>query len=108
MKNKNNSWSFWKDIILKKDGTVNMRQLKKELSDFYFIIKQVPKVYCHITDNRMSKVNYHADTVIQVADECLQEKIKETVLDMIEDMRTEGVITQNISKTLVGYTSKYF
>lgn len=44
-------------------------------------MEQVPKVYCHITGNRMSKVMYHADTVISVADDYFQEQLDEAVKD---------------------------
>lgn len=60
---------FWKPIIENPDGTINLEQLKKELADFSVCMSEVPKVYCHITGNRLSYVNYPAATVISVADE---------------------------------------
>jgi len=39
-------------------------QIGKELADFRFIIDQVPRVYMHITGQRMSKATYYADSVI--------------------------------------------
>jgi hypothetical protein len=60
---------FWKPIICNEDGSINMEQLKKELADFSFVMREVPKVYCHITGNRLSKVNYRAETVIAEADQ---------------------------------------
>ena len=64
---------FWKPIICNEDGSINMEQLKKELADFSFIMEQVSKVYCHITDYRLSKVNYRAETVIAAADRRYEE-----------------------------------
>jgi hypothetical protein len=55
---------FWKDIVCNEDESVNIEQLKKELSDYSFILRQVPKVYSHITNGTLSKVNYKAETVI--------------------------------------------
>ena len=54
--------SFWKDIVEDKNGNINKEQLIKELSDFYFIMEEVPKVYCEFTG--LSKLMYSADTVI--------------------------------------------
>lgn len=76
---------FWKEIVCNPDGSINVEQVKKELSDFSFVIEQVPKVYCHITDSLLSKVMYTADTVIRVADDrynkVLQEELKEAAED---------------------------
>lgn len=75
--------SFWKEIVCNEDGTVNIESVKKELADFSFILEQVPKVYCHITGSRMSKVMYHADTVIGVADQYFEEQLEEAVKDEV-------------------------
>lgn len=61
--------SFWKEIILNEDGTVNLEQVKKELFDFSFMLEQVPKVYYEITGGFLSKPNYYAVDVINKADE---------------------------------------
>lgn len=84
--------SFWKPIVTNEDGTINIKQIKKELHDFSFIMEQVPRVYCHITGNRMSKVMYHADTVISVADDYFQEQLDEAVKD--EKGETSAPLTQ--------------
>jgi flagellar biosynthesis/type III secretory pathway protein FliH len=69
--------SFWKEIVNNDDGTINIEQVKKELADFSFVMEQVPKIYCHITGDKMSKVTYHADDVIREADnhyrQCFEE-----------------------------------
>ena len=64
---------FWKDIVCNDDGSINIEQLKQELADFHYIMEQVPKVYCHITGNLLSYVNYPAETVIRYADEYYEE-----------------------------------
>jgi hypothetical protein len=73
----NKEWeSFWKEHVCNPDGTINLEQLKKELYDFSFVMEQVPKVYCHITGGKLSKVMYPAKTVISVADEYFKEKLE--------------------------------
>lgn len=59
-------WEFWKDIVCNEDGTINIEQLKKELCDFSVMMNEVPKVYCEVTGNVMSKPLYYADDVIAV------------------------------------------
>lgn len=79
--------SFWKPIVSNEDGTINIEQVKKELADFSFVMEQVPKVYCHITGDRMSKVMYRAEDVIRVADDYFNEQLKEALKDELEDLR---------------------
>lgn len=55
---------FWKDIVCNDDGTLNPVAVKNELSDYSFILDQVPKVYSEVTGGRLSYPNYEAETVI--------------------------------------------
>jgi len=59
----NKSKEFWKDIIYK-DGKLNEEAVLRELSDYYAVMQEVPKVYCHITGGLMSKIFYEAQVVI--------------------------------------------
>ncbi len=54
---------FWKGIV-EKDGIIDMERVKRELHDYRFILGEVPKVYCAITGNQLSKPNYPAEVVI--------------------------------------------
>ena len=78
---KQESDKFWKDIIYiksgKNKGKLNEKQVLKELSDYYFVMQEVPKVFCHITNNAMSKINYYASEVISVVDDVLNHLILE-------------------------------
>ena len=67
-------WEFWKEIVCNEDGTINVEQLKKELCDFSLMIGEVPKVYCAVTGNMLSKPTYYADTVISIFDEKYRDK----------------------------------
>lgn len=59
---------FWKPIILNPDGTLNLEQIKKELHDFYTMLKNVPVVYDHVTGGRISKPLTPAEVVCSEAD----------------------------------------
>jgi len=63
---------FWKDIV-EKDGVVDMDQVKKELSNYSMIIKEVSTVYMHVSGGRISNPNTKAYEVISVADEYYSE-----------------------------------
>ena len=74
---------FWKDIV-EVDGVLDMDQLKKELDDFHMVMEQVPSVYCHITDGQLSKCNYSARDVIQIAEDTEENHIQEVITDFLE------------------------
>jgi hypothetical protein len=64
--------SFWKKII-EADGEPSMDQIKRELHDFHTMMEEVPKVYDHVTQSRLSKPLTSADAVIGVHDEIVSE-----------------------------------
>lgn len=72
---------FWKEIVENPDGTLNLDAIKAELHDYWFLLEQVPQVYMHITGDMLSKPNYYASAVIQVADEYTQRLIDEAFED---------------------------
>jgi len=69
--------SLFKDIVENPDGTLNKDQVMRELADYTVILEEVPKVYCHITNGRVSYPNTHANVVIGIADEVEQERWEE-------------------------------
>ena len=64
---------FWKPIFGFR-GLLNFKQVKKELSDFYFLIKEVPKVYYEITDGLISKANTYSFEVMSIYNQILNER----------------------------------
>lgn len=77
--------SFWKEICTNPDGSLNVDQIKKELSDFSFMIGEVPKVYCEITGHKISKPMYSAATVLSAHKDHLEDIAESTKKDDIED-----------------------
>ena len=71
--------SFWKEIVENEDGTINMDQLKKELSDFTLLIANVTKVYCNLTNSKISKPLTDPDVVIAVVEDCFAESFYEKI-----------------------------
>jgi len=86
----------WKEIIYK-DGKLNEEQVLKELSDYAYLIQEVPIVYEQITYGRLSYPNYPAKTVISIHDDLYWDKdiVKEDVKEIlseqsdIEDLKRE-------------------
>ena len=74
---------FWKPII-EASGEPSFDQIMRELSDYKFLMDQASKVYYHVTGGLLSKTNYHAHTVTDVADEHTQKFIDEALEDQKE------------------------
>ena len=55
---------IWLPAILTK-GKPDLKKIKKEIHDLWFIYKQVGAVYSELTGNRLSKPMYYAETIIQ-------------------------------------------
>lgn len=103
---------FWKDIVTNPDGSINLDQLKKELADFSFVMEQVPKVYCHITGNRMSYITYKAEDVIRVADDHFNEQLREAIKDEDEHPRpaappVNSLFYKNEAITFLDWVANY-
>ena len=64
---------FWKEIVENPDGTLNKEQIMKELADFSVLIGNISKIYCYMTGNMVSKPMVHAEVIIQLCEEQLQE-----------------------------------
>lgn len=60
--------TFWRDIVMP-GGELDFDQLRRELHDYHDLLVEVPKVYGHITDGRISKPNTLASSVIGVHDD---------------------------------------
>lgn len=81
---------FWKDICTNEDGTLNLEQIQRELADFHFMIKHVPKVYCTVTGDTLSKPTYDSKTVIKYYENHLNEVVSDRFDEVIEEL--EGMI----------------
>lgn len=80
---------FWESVF-SEDYPFNKENAYKELSDFYFILEQVPKVYCAVTGDRLSKPMYPAKIVIEAYEEDLNkicnDRLKEEMQYILEDI----------------------
>jgi len=61
--------TFWKHLIINEDGSINLENLKRELTDYSTFIGEASKVYAHVTNGNISKPNTSAEDVISVSDD---------------------------------------
>lgn len=60
---------FWREIVERPDGTLDIDQIKRELYDYRDLLHEVPKVYMEITNGVISKPNTTASAVLQLHSE---------------------------------------
>lgn len=100
-----NFQEFWKDIVCNDDGTLNPVAVKNELSDYSFILEQVPKVYSEVTGGMLSYPTYEAETVLQVfRDEFANKMVAlECLEDDWDDVTADCVTNEDYRRALFEY-----
>jgi hypothetical protein len=96
---------FWADIVCNEDGSINMEQVKKELSDYSFMLDEVPKVYSEVTGGLLSKPNYYAESVLSVFRERYADKAWAIRLlpDDWDDITADCVTNEDYKKAIFAY-----
>ena len=93
-------YDFWKEICTYENGVLNLDQIQRELSDYKFLLDNVPIVYSHICG--LSKIMHNAQTIISETDEKYQEYFetmhKEDILSMIDNDMTGEEIKELIKE----------
>lgn len=103
----NADWdNFWKEIVCNEDDTINVEQLKKELSDFSLLMHNVSIVYCHVTGNAISKPLTDPETVCAVSDDSYKQAVIEQAHEYIkEDISPNEdrvILSTNYSEKVLG------
>ena len=86
---------FWKEIIIDKNGDINLDQIKRELYDFKELIDNVPNVYRYVTGGRLSEATYSSDVVTMFADEYYDKLISGIIKDDIYDILDNEKLTKD-------------
>lgn len=76
---------FWREICTNADGSINLEQVKKELSDFSMLLSWVPRIYMHVTGGKVSKENTWPSVVMSLHDEHVNELVEEALRSELED-----------------------
>jgi hypothetical protein len=86
--------------LMKTNGEWDEQKIKNELHDLVFCVKQIGKIYSHITGGMLSKPTYYASTIIAELDELnLDKKItQEDVSQMIEDSENKEELIKQLKE----------
>lgn len=87
LKAKLSSANFWNNWVYPEGATA--QQIQDELQDYHELMERVSIVYEHVTDGRISKQNTLAEVVCAVADDVLEQQIKDAVEEKTEDLKAE-------------------
>lgn len=68
------SIQWWEGVY--DDKPLTKEQIVNELTDYAFVLNQVPVVYKAVTGGKMSKPNYYADDVIREAQDYTDKQIE--------------------------------
>ena len=78
--------SFWAQLGF--GTTVDDAAVKRELTDYHFLLDQLPRIYMHVTGGRLSKTNYLSETVMTAHDDHVSALVREELADaMLEVLR---------------------
>lgn len=83
--------NFWKDLV-EENGVLDKDKVMRELSDYEFMLDQVPKVYCEVTGSRISKPNTYAYEVIGQFNELFDRKdwYEDDLKDILDSEKTSA------------------
>lgn len=90
-------YSWWRDILVRANGSVSIDHVLQELHDYRFLMHQASEVYAHVTCGQLSKPGYHAQDVIQVANECDETYIREAIQEVL-DRLTDGETLDDLKR----------
>ena len=88
---------------LYKNGKLDEKAVLKEICDYDFILKEVPKVYCEITGGSLSKLNYPAEVVLREFNERFWDKkaIVDDIKEMIKSAKTLKELKEELENYLI-------
>jgi hypothetical protein len=89
---------FWRSIVEDKFGLPNMDQIKRELSDYYLLINEVPKVYRYATGEKITTGFLMSEEVIKAIDEYIYHKFAFMCKNIINDIKFEQSQEQDYDK----------
>ena len=86
---------------LYKDGKLDEEAVLKEISDYDFVLNEVPKVYCEITGGLLSKLTYPANVVLAEFNERFWDKV--IITDDIKEMIKSAKTLEELKEELESY-----
>lgn len=90
--------TFWKKLCTDKDGNVDLEQIKKELSDYKFVIDNAPAVYSEASGNKTANIMVHENTMISLIYENIDKRIENSFEMMIDDIKLYKDLEEDVGK----------
>jgi len=91
---------FWKDLV-ETNGVLDLDKVQRELFDFRFLMKEVPKVYMVVSGGGISHANTYAHEVVALFNEKFYEK--DIVKDDMESIFKEEMSAEEKLKEIEDY-----
>lgn len=79
--------NFWKELVTDENGFFDPQAVKNELHDYYFMIEQATKVYCHVSGDKASNPMIYADTINTLHDETVEDAIHFEMQDLYDAIK---------------------
>lgn len=80
---------FWKEICTNPDGSLNLDQIQRELSDLYLMMAWIPVVYDHVSGGMVSKALTWPSVVCSLADDHTNDVCDDAIKEAIENHKAE-------------------
>lgn len=106
VKTRNETDSFWLEIIEDPDGSLNKEAILNELADYSHLMTQASLVYENLTG--LSKTTYFADTIISKAEEEQSRHAKECAKDFLDHLIQEGTVKKKDREDCLLLIENYF
>ncbi|APH12580.1 hypothetical protein ASJ33_05145 [Dehalococcoides mccartyi] len=71
-----NNWDFWKDLVCKPDGSLDIEAVKNELADYSWLMDAYSKLIYHFSGGAASKPDTDPQYVIDKAQEIMDKEMK--------------------------------
>jgi len=76
---------FWREIVCRADGSLDIEQVKRELHDFHIVMGEVALVYDHITGGLLTKPTTEACHITDAFDDAVDKAYEEGKRDAAAD-----------------------
>lgn len=80
--------AYWDNYVFSEEYPFNKENAYKELSDYYFILEQLPKIYMELSGGMCSYPNYPASSIIQAHNDYVERLTSEHTdrINKLEDI----------------------
>ncbi|MDN4185479.1 MAG: hypothetical protein QY871_00135 [Dehalococcoides mccartyi] len=103
MTKQENTWDFWKDLVCKPDGSLDIEAVKNELADYSWLMDAYSKLIYHFSGGAASKPNIDPQYVIDKAQEIMDKEMKicgqEAVEKHLDDISQLAAWSKKMPKT---------